>query len=595
MAYSSVAPGVGYKDPNDVNDPTFTPADSEFVATTVAARLMELGASLGAMQRLVESLAALTGTTAQTPVDGQTAALISQADTLTHQALLAVLGEHSLTLAVQAEAEGVVGDGVTDDTDALHAAAAKAVSLGVPLVLRPGMSVGISYYKRLPEGLTLYTGGADFQQIVAMGRAPVVGLGPRSRVVGGLRVWTMSGDACQGVHIADAPDVVIDSVDVRAYTPGAGKGNVRDNGLRVLNSDRLTVGRVFVENYDWGVWIEASDGAQIGSLEVRTYSLAVRLRDPRQVNIGSGRTYGASPNSAYLPGYNGILIEAMSADATDGVQIENFLVEGAGEHGYRIGGLYSARNITFTRCTARNVGGSGFKTLAGEDTVAGNATRIRGVIMDHCTVEDAGEINRNCCGFLIQRADDVRIVAPVVRKKGKTYSAVEGIRMSGVTNVTVASPRVWDTRKYGIHLDEAYGNISDATFTDLHVSASTGHGVYLQNPGVEFRDLRFEGYIECTSTDGQGFYAGRYTSKDTGTWRGVNRLEVTFSESTLAENQVSSASSPTGLGSFVATITGRRYWQVPFRPGSLWHDMRSGTRQVLQSTTGTWESIIPKP
>ena len=167
MAYSSVAPGVGYKDPHDLNDQVYTPADSEFVAKTVAARLMELGAALGSMQRLVESLAALTGTTAQTPVDGQTAALISQADSLTHRAMMEVLS--TIRLGVRVDEHGVVGDGVTDDTTAFHAAASAAATFGVPLVIPAGFSIGISAYKQLPDGLVLVTNGAVFQQIVPMG------------------------------------------------------------------------------------------------------------------------------------------------------------------------------------------------------------------------------------------------------------------------------------------------------------------------------------------------------------------------------------------------------------------------------------------
>lgn len=592
MAYSTVAPGVGYKDPNDVNDKVFTPADSEFVAKTVAARLMELGASLGAMQRLVESLAALTGTTAQTPVDGQTAALISQADSLTHRAMMEVLS--TIRLGVRVDEHGVVGDGVTDDTTAFHAAASAAAAFGVPLVIPAGFSIGISAYKQLPDGLILVTNGSTFQQIVPMGRNPVVGLGSRCQVLGGLYVKTLGGDNCQGVHVPPASiGASADVIDVRSSSSGAGAATVYDNGLRILGSN-FTCGRIVVEGYTWPVWIQGY-GHEVGWLEVKEYSLAVRLYDTKHLRIQGGRVYGTSPTTAYKTGYNGILIEASAPDAVDGVHVQNFRVEDAGEHGFRVGGQNSVRNVFFSRCVAKNVGGSGFKTLPGPAGAAGNSVRVTGVVLDHCTVEDAGDINQNCSGFLIQRADDVRITAPSIRKKDKAYSAVEGIRMSGVTHVTVTDARVKDTQKYAVHLDEAYGHIADVRITG-QVETTTGQGVYLQNPGVQFRDLHVDMYVENTAAGGSAFYAGKHTAaEDSGTWAGVNTLRLTISESTPSGTSINPNSSTTALESFSADLVGRRSASAapswpPFMPGSMIHDLRLKTRQTRR-TDGQWWSI----
>ncbi|WP_430754617.1 right-handed parallel beta-helix repeat-containing protein [Micrococcus luteus] len=595
MARSTTPAGIGYKDKYDRNDEVFTSADSEFVAVTVDSAIRGVHTELEAVQRLGEAVLAMSGIGPTSPADAQTAALIEQGTTQTRKAVNAVVaGVKVSPFGVRVDAYGVVGDGVTDDTAAFHAAASAAATFGVPLVIPAGFSIGISSYKRLPEGLMMHAGGASFQQVTKMGRAPVVGLGPRSTVVGGLRVQTLGGDECQGVHIADAPDVTVHGgIEVRSASPGAGKGNIRDNGVRVINSPRFTADRVYVEGYDWAVWVDESPGFQIGWAEVSTYSLAVRIKGGcSQGRIHGGRAYRAGPNSSYLPGYNGLLMENQSA--SDDLRISNFTVEDAGEHGVRLSGFSTQTNIWFDNCMARNSGGSGFKVLGGE--AEENTFRNRGITFNNCTAIDSGSINQNCCGFLIQRADDVRLINPVVKKDKKTYSAVEGIRLSGVSHVTVVSPKILDTHKYAIHIDEACGSIRDVTFLDTHIQTPSGHGIYLQNPGVEFRDMRFKGgLVEVYDGDGAGFYAGRYTSpEDSGTWKGMNELEITFSDSTGASRQISTSSSATALGSFMADITMWRGADVspswpPFAGGSMVLDRRLGSRQAMKA--GSWVGL----
>ena len=596
MAIGHTPGGTGHVVPNDPTHPVVTPQDTVSIAYTVDARFREQGAKADAALRAAEAVMGMAGIGASSPIDSQTAALVRSTTTLTHDAVRSVVqevGVQARPLGLHAEDLGVKGNGIADDTTAFHAAAAEAVKQGVPLVLRAGMTVTINAYKQLPAHLVLHTNGAVFRQQTPMGRAPVIGLGASSTVVGGLRVQTLGGDACQGVLIADAPDCTVDSIDVRSETPGAGKGNIRDNGVRVINSPRFTADRVYVENYDWAVWVDESPGFQIGWAEVSTYSLAVRIKGGcPQGRIHGGRVYKAGPNSAYLPGYNGLLMENQTA--SDDIRISNFTVEDAGEHGYRVSGFTTQTNIWFDHCMARGSGGSGFKVLGGDDNE--NGFRNRGITFNACTAIDSGTINRNCCGFLIQRADDVRLISPVVKKAKQTYSAVEGIRLSGVSHVTVVAPKIMDTHKFAIHIDEACGNVQDVTFTDLHVSTPSGHGIYLQNPGVEFRDMRFKGgLVEVYAGDGAGFYAGRYTSpEDSGTWRGMNELEITFSDSTGASRQISTSSSETALGSFMADITmwreaGAAASWPPFSGGSMILDRRLSSRQVMKG--GVWVGL----
>lgn len=594
MAIGHTPGGTGYVIPNDPNHPDVTPSDTVAIAYTNDARFREQGAKADAALQAAEAVMGMAGIGASSPVDSQTAALVRSTTTLTHDAVRSVVqevGVQARPLGLHAEDLGVKGNGIADDTTAFHAAAAEAVKQGVPLVLRAGMTVTINSYKQLPAHLVLHTNGAVFRQQTPMGRNPVIGFGEHTTVVGGLHVRTLGGDNCQGVHLSASHNTSIDYVDVRSETPGAGRANIRDNGLRILNSVDVQIGRVYVENYSWPVWAELCNGLRFGWVEAYGYAKAIHLDGCSHVQIRGGHVYGTAPNTQYAPGYNGILIEA--DEPTADIHVQNLTVEDAGEHGVRLSGPAVQREVYFQNCVTRNSGGTGFKVLG---SLVENRKYNTGITFDNCTAIDSGTINQNCCGFLIQMAQHVTLVNPTVRRMNKTYSAVEGIRMSGVMHVTVVSPKIMDTHKFAIHIDEACGNVQDVTFTDLHVSTPSGHGIYLQNPGVEFRDMRFKGgLVEVYDGDGAGFYAGRYTSpEDSGTWRGMNELEVTFSDSTGATRQISTSSSTAALGSFMADIT---MWRAadaasswpPFSGGSMILDRRLGTRQVMKG--GVWVGL----
>ena len=586
MARSTTPAGIGYKDKNDRNDEVFTPADSEFVAVTVDSAVRGVHTELGRFSDLVTALLKRDKLDPASVTDGQTAALINQADTLTRKAVNAVVETAKVSaFGVRVDAHGVVGNGVKDDTDAFHAAASAAATFGVPLVIPAGMSIGISSYKRLPEGLTMHTNGSTFRQLTQSTlRTPVIGLGPRSTVSGGLIVETAGGDACQGVLISDAPGVTVDRVEVRSTVTGAGSANIRDNGVRVINSPRFKADRVYVENYSWPVWVELSNGVELGWVEASSYAKAVHVDGCSNFRINGGHVYGTAPNSQYAPGYNGLLIEADVS--TSDIHVQDFMIEDAGEHGVRVSGPMVQREVYFQNCVTKNVGGSGFKVLG---SLVADARYNTGVTFDNCKAIDSGSINQNCCGFLIQMAQHVTLINPEVRRLDKDYSAVEGIRVSGVKHLTVSRANVMDTYKYGIRVDETCGDVSNVHI-DGRVRTTSGQGVHLQNPGVVFRNLNLDVFVENTAVGGSAFYAGRGTApQDSGAWAGINKLRLTISESTPAETAINRNSSVDGLGAFFAEVTGRRGGDPAFRGGSTWMDTRLNTFQVRRANV--WETV----
>ena len=305
--------------------------------------------------------------------------------------------------------------------------------------------------------------------------------------------------------------------------------------------------------------------------------------------IGPGLVTGQSANARYTPGHNGVLLEVVKPGTGDGLVVDRLVVEDSGEHGFRIGGKETVAHTKFLHCTARRAGGTGFKTLPGPGDVEGNSVRARGVVFDHCTVEDAGQINRNTSGFLIQRADDVRITAPIIRKKDRAYSCIEGLRMSGVRRARVTGASIRDTRQYGVHVDAEYGNVENLHI-DGEIKTDSGQGIHLWNSGVRYRNIALDMFVENSASGGSAFYAGPGSgAEDTGTWAGVNKLRLTISEATPAETAINRNSSNDALGAFFAEVTGRRGSDPAFRGGSTWMDTRLNTFQVRRANA--WETV----
>lgn len=530
-------------------------------------------------------LEALGGLSSNSPDDAKVASFVGNTASQTRKRMDIVY-----RTAISVTDYGVVGNGTTDDTSAFRAAVTAAVTAGVPLVIPGTMNIGISASIILPNGFRMYTNGAKFTGLAALGRSPVIRVQSFSNIEGGITVVTSGGTACQGVTVSDAWHTYVDRISVESTVVAAGSANIRDNGTTITRCNFVTIDRINVKNYDWAVWLEDNNKVELNWINVETYAKGVHLVDLTHCRIRGGHVYGKSPNSQYAPGYNGLLSEVDTA--TTNLIIENFTVEDAGEHGYRISGPQAHDRVVLDKCTAIKSGGSGFKVL---DDIGDGTIKNRSVTLKDCEAIDSGMLNQNCCGFLIQMVDGMNLINPSVRKKDQQYSAVEGIRISGVNAMIVSNPKIRNAFKFGIHIDEAFGNIRDLKITGIHIDMTTGFGIYLQNPGISICNVELEGFVNNTATDGGCFYAGKYTAAtETGTWDGSNKLDLTFSLSSPSASQVSSSSSPVALGSFFANIRGRRTWTVPFRPGSLWHDDKTNTRQILQNTTNTWETILPR-
>lgn len=490
-------------------------------------------------------------------------------------------------LSINARDYGVTGDGTTDDRAALLNAANAAVALGYPLVIPSGFTCALASTLILPAGLRLNTNGAKFQALAQTGRAPQVQIASNTTVTGGIFITTLGGINGSGLTIQGATNVRIDVVDVESTLTGQGSANVRDNALNINGSSYVTIDRVRLKNYDFPLGVENVPNLTINWIECDTYVKALWLRDTPRLRIHGGWVRGVSPNASYLPGHNGVLVEA-TAPAED-IRINNVTVYDAQEHGFRTSGPAQIKNIWFNNCAAINCTGTGFKilgSLLSEGVYNENVYIINGL------VEDCGNVNQNTCGFLIQMAKYVKVVSPIVRNRNKTSSGHTGIRMGGVYHIQITDPDIINPSQYGIWIDSELANVSDVKINGANIDQSTGWCVYMSNGQASgaannFNNIEIEATCSLVSTAGGAFYAGRGAYAVDGTWTGFNRLTLRTHDNiptTVASGLVAGVTA-----SFFADIVGKKNGTTVFRNGSKWLDTTTGNS--LLAKAGAWATL----
>ena len=423
-------------------------------------------------------------------------------------------------LFINARDYGVTGNGTTDDRAAVLAAANAAVARGCPLAIPATFTMALGAALVLPAGLRLQTNGARFRARTQTGRNPQIRIGSNTTVTGGIFITTLGGASGSGLSIQDATDVRIDIVDVESTVPGQGNGNVRDNGLNINGSSYITIDRVRIKNFDYAVFAETVPNLTINWLEIHTYVCGAHFRDVSHLRLGGGWIQGGSPNSIFSPGHNGVLLEANNP-AQD-IRIDNVAVHDAGEHGFRTSGPAQIKNLWINNCSAVNCTGTGFKVLGSLRAVG---VYNENLFLLNCLAEDCGLVNQNTCGFLIQLANYVKIVSPIVRNRFKPNSGHSGIRIGGVTHMQITDPDLRKANNYGIFIDSELGDVSHVKINGANIDQTTGWAIYLANgqsggASNNFNNLEIDATVNITDPKAGGSTPARVHTRLRGPGQG---------------------------------------------------------------------------
>ena len=493
MAIGSTPGGSGHVIPDDPDHLLVTPEDTVAIARMEEARFREVGTKVRELLARMDAFAGAVGLAPGSPSDSAVAAFILDAASRTRAALDAVVGPQIRSVLdtgpVHVSRFGAKGDGATDDTAALVAAAGS----GREVHFDGDRTYNFVGPITISAGTRWITYGALFYCTAPRSNYNIVL--QDETFVDALEASFAGGDDDRGVLVAGS-HVEIGRVRLVARKPSTVR-NYRRRGLTVgkegVGCQHVRLGDVRVEGFLYAVDSWNGTDVTVDRLTMRGHVQGLFLRNPNRwtVRAGSADKINTSVASGG-PGENSVLIEADGNVESGGVSVSNFHSREAGEHGFRVGGQSPIVGITFDNCKSsrsgagNGTGGCGFKAL-GPTSILSNSrsAKHRNIRFINCTVESiAGSGGgRNFSAFNIGKCEGVSFVSPMVtRGTGNAeYTAAYGIAMIGCENVSVSEPVIEHTMSSGVVVyDEA--DSSSATWGG-DPSALSISGGFIRNCG----------------------------------------------------------------------------------------------------------------
>lgn len=280
-----------------------------------------------------------------------------------------------------------------------------------------------------------------------------------------------------------------------------------DGALQILNTTGVRIDAIEITNWDRQLVIGGTTGTTIARYDGVSYIRGGYAYDNKDLRVLGGKVKTAAPGAAASPGHNGWLLGSNSTDGQRDVVFENFAVEDAGEHAWRVGGPEQQSKLRFINCSAFNCGGNGLKIL-GTDAGIPTATN-RTIVIDNFVAEDVGKdaslsaLNR--AGLLVKFCRDVQIISPIVRKRDQTYSAQYGMVLDGVDFVNVTNPILGDMQFDAILYYATDGDVDYVTVDGGLAYAAGRYGVnWIVDSGKTMRRPKIRG-LSIDSCVNKGF------------------------------------------------------------------------------------------
>jgi hypothetical protein len=491
---------------------------------------------------------------------------------------------------------GAVGDGTTNDTTAILAAATVAVAKKVPLIFD-----GLKSYRVencvLPANLMLQTNGCLFKKITNNNTYAI-------RISDGtvfdyIRQEVTGGASNEAGTYINGSNILGDSVEIYSLggdQPGANAVLIGDFSNTKSN---IIIRRIKITGFSSPMRTIKVTNSRFSNGDISNFMCGIYVVDNEDVTYDKWRIKGTSQSSvAPYNGQNGILIESQGADySCSNIRFTDILVDGAPEHSYRIGGGLSARDISYTNCVSRHPGNA-----PGNLSTGGGAFKALGVVGHwhsnisyiNCVAEDSnmnGAGLNNYTQFSFGFCEDVSLISPKVRKRDNTtYAAQLALFLNSVRRIHVYDPNFQDLRVRGVHIGK------DGTDNSLTgVDGVFIYGGYIHSPSpISNGPLYFDTQQTITKNiyiQGTVLAAGNYAWKsetettvgsDTGDYINCN-VDITYQDAN------------TGLGAppvqtsnkFLHTYCGAVYsTAMAGKNGSKYTDLTTGNFAIRKA--GAW-------
>jgi hypothetical protein len=302
---------------------------------------------------------------------------------------------------VCAEMHGGIGDGSTNDTAALVAAATAAVAAKMPLRLLPGKTYKFSQWD-VPAGCIVEGNGATLRSDGTTVTTPALPALPAPQV-GPVQLRLSAGCRFDSLTLS-TPGIETNTnvVEIGAGVVGESLTVVSDaqrtgGGIVCPIPNNICIGTIRTVNLDRGLLLyntsttTQATGTYIGFLDVTSYIRGFRA-DFTSFTLGGARMTGRSPNAVYgTQGQNGVLIMGCSFWSMGDLWIAE-----SAEHAFRIGGSPALPVTAYTgdfqvgNIRASNCGGCAVKVTPTLERTPGVTEKCRRGVFGFVTGYDVG-------------------------------------------------------------------------------------------------------------------------------------------------------------------------------------------------------------
>lgn len=331
---------------------------------------------------------------------------------------------------------GAAGNGTTDDTEAIQAAATVAGQKKAVLWFDGGKTYLFSEFS-IPSEVRVQTNNCEFRcsGTKTSTSSPCILVGENCRI-DAIRITSPS----QSVYLTY---VYLNSGSAVDCIELVGDVGTQINGEGVMTAGQdVKIGKIISKRFDrpFNVLNEGSDfttGFELGSFFCETFRRGVRLAHINRFKIGNCYMVGMSPNASLTSGSIAFLIEG----ASNG-NIGDIYVEGSGETAVRIGGSNSGgktENLNIGVIYARNIGGNAFKinptVLASEGvTETANNICIKGIYGIDIA---GGDYHNNANLMRLTHARNVNIGWAVAVTKDTSYCCQMALALNDVDGLWI--------------------------------------------------------------------------------------------------------------------------------------------------------------